>query len=134
MPGWGGEGDSTRRAAQTAAERRCRWCRRVLPERSGPGRPREFCGQACRQWDWVTRRRSAELALTEDELVVTRDALDRLHDELYVLTCAVEDTRRDLRAIREAGRDPTTKELHDILEWLLDAAATTAETKLNPSR
>ena len=99
--------------------RRCRWCRRVLPVRSGPGRPKEFCSQRCRQWDWVSRQRARELQISEDELVVTRAELDALHDELYVLACAVEDTERDLAAL---GARPSAGEVREILEWLLDAA------------
>ncbi len=98
--------------------RRCRWCRRALPQRQGPGRPREFCSQRCRQWEWVSRQRAAELELSENELVIARDELDALHDELYVLACAVEDTERDLQA---PGRR-TVQQLTDALEWLLDAA------------
>ena len=99
--------------------RRCRWCRRVLPKRGGPGRPREFCSQRCRQWDWVSRQRANELELSEGELVIARTELDALHDDLYVLACAVDDAERDLKA---SGSRPTIKELTEILEWLLAAA------------
>ena len=99
--------------------RRCRWCRRVLPAALGRGRPRKFCSQRCRQWDWVARQRAAELALDEGELVIARATLDELHDELYVLACAVDDTERDLAA---AGPKPTARELRDIVDWLLEAA------------
>lgn len=95
---------------------RCRWCRRVVPRRQGPGRPREFCSQRCRQWDWVSRQRAADLALGVNEIVVRRDELDRLHDDLYMLACAVEDVERDL------GAKPTNRELSEALDWLLDAA------------
>ena len=37
----------------------CGWCRRVMPERSGPGRPAKFCSQKCRQWNWVARQRAS---------------------------------------------------------------------------
>lgn len=107
---------------------RCRWCRRVLPERSGRGRPREFCSQRCRQWDWVSRQRAEELALREDELVIARDHLDALHDDLYVLACAVEDVRRDLAT---DGR-PTVRQLHDAVDWLLDAATPLTTRDLAP--
>jgi len=99
--------------------RRCRWCRRILPDRTGPGRPREFCSQRCRQWDWVSRQRAGELAISEDELVIARTELDALHDDLYVLACAVEDTERDLAAV---GSRPSAKELRESLDWLLEAA------------
>lgn len=98
---------------------RCGWCRRVLPERTGRGRPRRFCSQRCRQWDWVARQRAGELALSEGELVIARAELDALHDELYVLACAVEDAERDLGA---AGSRATATELRELLDWVLEAA------------
>jgi hypothetical protein len=91
----------------------------VLPASLGRGRPREFCSQRCRQWDWVGRQRAGELELDEGELVIAKAALDELHDELYVLACAVEDAERDVAA---AGTKPTAGELGDILDWLLQAA------------
>ena len=104
---------------QTAGEQlaRCRWCRRVLPARQGRGRPRQFCSQRCRQWDWVARQRARELQLSDDELVIAREELDRLHDDLYVLACAVDDTERDLEAGPERAAD-----LRQMLDWLLSAA------------
>jgi endogenous inhibitor of DNA gyrase (YacG/DUF329 family) len=98
--------------------RRCRWCRKVLPQGSGRGRPREFCSQRCRQWDWVARQRARELELSEGELVVARAELDALHDDLYVLACAVDDVERDLATTRGA----TARELRDALDWVLAAA------------
>lgn len=99
--------------------KRCRWCRRVLPERGGRGRPREFCSQRCRQWDWVARQRARELELSDGELVIAKSSLDELHDDLYVLACAVDDTEADLEA---AGKRPSAVELARMLNWLLDAA------------
>lgn len=107
----GGEGSGA------PAERRCRWCRFPLAEHDGPGRPRQFCSQACRQWDWVSRQRARELALSDGELVMARSELDALHDDLYVLERAVADTRRVLE------HDTTKSELLTALRWLLDAAA-----------
>jgi hypothetical protein len=52
----------------------------------------------------VSRQRANELDLSENELVIARDELDRLHDDLYAMACAVEDTERDMAA------------------WLMDAA------------
>lgn len=107
----------------------CAWCRRALPERTGPGRPRRFCSQRCRQWDWVARQRASELQLSEGELVVARAELDALHDELYVLACAVDDVERDLDA---AGRRTIT-ELTDAVRWLLDAARPLRDREIAPS-
>ena len=105
-------------------ERRCRWCRFPLAEHAGPGRPRQFCSQACRQWDWVSRQRARELALSDGELVMARAELDSLHDDLYVLECAVADTIKDL------SDDMSAKEAIDALRWLLDAATPLANRRL----
>ena len=87
-----------------------------MPERGGPGRPRLFCRQTCKQRDYETRKRSAELGLSESELVMTRAELEQLRDALYVVEAAVEDVDRDLMA---AGDDPD--EVKRSLEWLLQA-------------
>jgi septal ring factor EnvC (AmiA/AmiB activator) len=104
-------------AAGANIEKRCRWCGRGFAVRVGPGRPREFCKQSCRQMDYESRRRSAELGLTETELVVTRSELEELRDALYVLETAIEDVDRDLAS---AGDDPA--ELRRAIDWLLAAA------------
>jgi hypothetical protein len=66
----------------------------------------------------VARQRAGELELSEGELVIARAALDELHDQLYVLACAVEDTDADL----VADGSPPSPELRRMLDWLLDAA------------
>ena len=101
---------------ESLAQRRCEWCGRGLPTREGPGRPRRFCRQACRQAAYVAGQRRIELGLSESELVVTRQALDDLRDKLYALEAAVEDVDRDL-ALAESEQD-----VRDALQWLLDAA------------
>lgn len=117
----------TKRETRAIGGERCRWCRRVLEQRSGPGRPREFCSQRCRQWDWVSRQRAADLALGADEIIIRRDELDRLHDDLYMLACAVEDTERDL-----AERAPmSNRELQGALDWLLESARPLRDRELS---
>lgn len=112
-------GDAPREeSAQKNGARHCGWCRRVLPVQTGRGRPRRFCSQRCRQWDWVSGQRANELDLSENELVIARDELDRLHDDLYALACAVEDTERDMGA----GDTRSARELTEMLDWLMDAA------------
>ncbi|MEO7371062.1 MAG: hypothetical protein ABIZ69_09375 [Ilumatobacteraceae bacterium] len=95
------------------------------------GRPRVFCSQSCRQWGWVGRQRARELQLNEDELVITKAELDHLHDELYVLACAVDDVERDVVA---AGRSPGAKDLEEMLSWLLEAARPLRDRELRPQR
>ena len=48
---------------------------------------------------------------------MARKELDSLHDDLYVLSCAVDDTQRDLD---DNPDDP--QELRRMLIWLLDSA------------
>jgi hypothetical protein len=95
---------------------RCCWCQRPLPPQDGPGRPRRFCRQSCRQRDYEARRRAAERGLDETEIIVTRARLDALHDRLWVLSCAVEDVDGDLT--RAVGAD----DYRAAVEWLLEAA------------
>ena len=77
----------------------------------------------------MSRQRAAELQISEGELVVARNELDSLHDDLYVLACAIDDTERDLEV---AGANPSTKELREMLEWLLDAARPLRERQVAP--
>jgi hypothetical protein len=67
----------------------------------------------------VARQRADELNLSEHELVITRSELDALHDDLYVLACALEDTERDLAAV---DGEPSAHELRNMLDWLIDSA------------
>ena len=76
----------------------------------------------------MSRQRARELALSEGELVIARDELDRLHDDLYVLACAVDDTERDVAAL---GARATAREVRDILDWLLAAAKPLRDRELS---
>jgi hypothetical protein len=76
----------------------------------------------------VSRQRAQELELSEGELVIARSELDALHDDLYVLACAVDDAERDLTA---SGARPTVKELRGIVDWLLDAAKPLRDRELS---
>ena len=102
----------------TASKSRCQWCRSPFKQLPGAGRPRRYCCQSCRQWDWVARQRANELQLSETELVITRDQLNTLRDQVYVLKCAVADVEADL----DPAADPTTRDYKSALNWLLIAA------------
>lgn len=112
----------------TSGYPRCKWCRVVLPAHEGPGRPRRFCSQACRQWDWVARQRADELALSENELVVARDELDSLRDQIYVLACAIDDVQGDL----ERSDRHTVESLREALNWVLEAAIPVTTSQMAP--
>ncbi len=109
---------STRTQRPEANLAKCAWCRSPLPAQTGAGRPRRFCTQACKQWDWVARQRASELALSEDELVIARSELDALRDHIFILKCAIDDVEQDL----DPAIDPTTRDFKAALTWLLDAA------------
>jgi hypothetical protein len=115
-------------SGQQGIDKRCRWCRHVLAAATGPGRPKEFCSQRCRQWDWVSRQRASELALSENELVMTRDELDALKDQIYVLHCALNDVQTDLASPRQ-----TKESLLEMLGWLIQAAEPIATASLTPA-
>lgn len=61
--------------------------------------------------------------------MIARAELDALHDELYVLACAVDDVERDLHA---TGRRTVTQ-LTDSLTWLLEAARPLRDREVAPS-
>jgi hypothetical protein len=77
----------------TAEPRRCGWCRRVLAQQPSVGRPRQYCGQTCRQRAYEHRAATARAGLSADVVVVTRAELDGLQDRLYQLRCALEDVQ-----------------------------------------
>ncbi|MEA3077300.1 MAG: hypothetical protein QOF60_2208 [Actinomycetota bacterium] len=95
---------------------KCRWCGRLLPPAAATGRPRQFCRPVCRQRDFEARQRSAEVGLSEADLVIARRELDALSDQLYVLETAIEDVERDL------ATSPTKQDYADAVLWLLQAA------------
>ena len=100
---------------------KCGWCSRPLPPPAPTGRPRKYCRAVCRQRDFEARQRTADVGLTETELVVARQALEELHDQLYVLEAAIEDVDRDL------ARNPSKQDYVDAVAWLLQAAKPLAD-------
>jgi hypothetical protein len=62
-------------------------------------------------------------------LIIARTELDALHDELYVLACAVEDAEKDLA---RSGRR-TIRDLSETLDWLLSAARPLRDREIGAS-
>jgi len=54
---------------------------------------------------------------------VTREELNRLYDQLWILECAVEDSTRDLTDARSIA------DHRRIIDWLLEAARPLAELR-----
>ncbi len=97
----------------SGTDRRCGWCRRVLPQAGSVGRPRLYCGQACRQRAYEQRSATARAGLSEDVVLVKRAELDGLQDRLFQLRCALEDVQTLL------GERHTKAELEQSLADLL---------------
>lgn len=76
----------------------------------------------------MSRQRAADLELSENELVMARDELDELKDQIYVLHCAVMDAKADLAKGRHSAQS-----LRDILDWVMEAAEPVAAASLSPS-
>jgi hypothetical protein len=108
--------------------RRCGWCHRPLEERTGAGRPRNFCSPSHRQRAYEARRRADALQLPPGQLIVAEDDLRRLHDRLYELEAAVEDVQDDL-----AGRSGLTA-YRRALDHLLAAANDLVGVVIEPVR
>lgn len=110
----------------SASQGRCGWCGRRLPERSGPGRPKRFCKQSCRQQAHLARRLSQAHGLSDDAVIIDRQRLEDLQGALYCLQAAVEDVDRDLAAEHD---DVAVTE---ALNWLLDNARPLIEMWIEP--
>jgi hypothetical protein len=103
----------TPRHRGSAEQRRCGWCRRVLPQQGSVGRPRMYCGQACRQRAYEQRSATTKAGLSGDVVLVSRAELDGLQDRLYQLRCALEDVETLL------GEKHTKAELEQSLAELV---------------
>ena len=105
---------------------RCRWCGRILPERTGTGRPRRYCRAGCRQQAHMARKFAAAHGLGDDDVIVDRHQLEEVQDALYCLQAAIEDVDGDLQG------KPTAAEVRTALGWLLDNARPAADLRIEP--
>jgi hypothetical protein len=94
----------------------CAWCARPIEKSAGPGRPRQYCRQSCRQRDFEARKRARELGLAESDIIVARQAVEGLDDLLFVLGCAIADVEGDL------ALDSSPEQLRRSLDWLMESA------------
>jgi hypothetical protein len=105
---------------------RCQWCGRTFAPHAGPGRPRRFCRAGCRQQAYLARRLASAHGLGDDDLVVSREALEELQGRLYCLQAALQDVDRDLSVSAEPH------DLADALSWLVENARPLATTWIEP--
>jgi hypothetical protein len=97
-----------------------------LPEQVGPGRPRRYCRQGCRQQAHVARQQAKALGLGDDDLIVSRAAVEELQGALYCLSAALDDVDRDIAAAE------TPKDLEAALGWLMENARPLASLWIEP--
>ncbi|MFP4512380.1 MAG: hypothetical protein ACLFRV_05470 [Acidimicrobiales bacterium] len=106
-------------------DRLCRWCQRTLPTRSGPGRPRRYCSQSCRQQAFLARKLADAHGLGDDEVIVARADLEAVQDRVALLGQAIDDIERDRR---QGGGDDA-----EAYTWLLEHAREVANTRIEPA-
>lgn len=116
-----------RDARRPGAQERCRWCGRAFVVNPGRGRPRRYCRQGCRQQAHLARKLAASHGLGDDDLIVSRAALEEWQSRLYCLQAAIEDVDRDL-----AAGPPTATEVREALDWLLVNARPAAACWVEP--
>jgi hypothetical protein len=92
----------------------------------GPGRPRRFCRDGCRQQAYLARKLAASHGLGDDDVIVSRDALEDLQSRLYCLQAALEDVERDL------ARSAEPADVAEALAWLRENAEPLASAWIEP--
>ena len=107
-------------------EPRCRWCGRRFDQPPGPGRPKVYCRQGCRQQAHIARKLAASHGLGDGDVIVGRTALEDMQSALYCLQAALEDVDRDLAA------DDSPAAKADALRWVLDNARPLATMWIEP--
>ncbi len=75
---------------------------------------------------------AAAHGLGDDDVVVSRPALDDLQGRLYCLQAALEDVERDLAALAHIDGADDAGELRQILAWLVENAVPAAELWIEP--
>lgn len=74
----------------------------------------------------MARKLAAAHGLGDDDLIVSREALEELQSRLYCLQAALEDIDRDLARASEPG------DIADALDWLRENAEPVAEMWIEP--
>jgi hypothetical protein len=74
----------------------------------------------------MARKLAATHGLGDDDLVISRTALDELQSRLYCLQAAIEDVDRDLSQSAEAD------DVDEAFRWLLENARPVAALWIEP--
>lgn len=85
-------------------------------EQQGRGRPRKYCGPACKQRAYEQRHNVTGRPLPKNAVVITQQRAEELRDELFAVRCAAEDVATAAEEGAEAG------ELHELCAELVGLA------------
>lgn len=96
--------------------RHCGWCGGQLPDGTRLGRPRRYCGQACRQRAYEHRQLADHAGLDTDAVIVSARELQDLQDRLFQLRCAVQDVQTAVA--EDAPRDELTTTTNNLTSCL----------------
>jgi hypothetical protein len=80
----------------------------------------------------MARKLAATHGLGDDDLVISRTALEELQSRLYCLHAAIEDVDRDLQHTDWPNGTVAPDELAEALAWLLENARPMAELWIEP--
>lgn len=108
--------DTTGAVRTRRSARHCGWCGSRLPDSGRVGRPRQYCGQSCRQRAYERRAAVQRGGLPDDAVILSATELADLQDRLFQLRCAAED-------IETAAHDGAS---HTELAAMAATLATTA--------
>jgi hypothetical protein len=114
----------SRRAAGEQAPARCEWCQAALVAREGPGRPRRFCRQSCRQQAYVARKVASAPGVGDHQRIVDRRQLEAAQDRIALLRQALADLERE-------GASGHHDALANAVDWLHAHAVEVADLRLD---
>ena len=72
----------------------CIWCGAEFVRTDGPGRPRLYCRRSQRHHE--AKQLGTRMGLSQDDVLIGRDAYSSLRDQMYMLQAALEDAAADL--------------------------------------
>ncbi len=110
-------------SGSSPAGERCRWCGIVFVARSGPGRPRVYCGQSCRQQHYIERRTAVASGRDPTKLVVDRDVFEQYETKRLQLRLALDDLERGAAEPSSPKAERATRSSpEELMGWIVEHA------------
>ncbi len=106
--------NTPRNRIETSSDGRpCRWCGTVFLATKGPGRPRQYCSQSCRQQHYIERRTAVGAGRDPNRIVIDRATFERYESTRLQLRLALDDLERT----SDGGTD-----LPSGIDWVVEHA------------